>query len=364
MPNAVSLTTMTDQHAAPDEPRAHARDETRTAAAQHASELVNSFWAAQVLNAAASLRLPDLLADGPLSATALGEAAGAHPPAVFRLLRALVTLGICRAIDTEVFELTEAGQYLRSDVPGSIRGRALFTGDMLWKQFEDLTHVARTGGTTRAIATGAAGFAQLQAQPARLEAFQRAMAESSVRAAREVLGVYDFGSIRRVLDVGGGYGGVLAVLLARFPMMTGAVCDLAYLQSAATAYLQEAGVHPRAIFLPGDFFEFVPEGYDAYLLKFVIHDWDDAQAGCILGNCRRAATPATRLILLERVVPECLGTSLADQAVIRTDLTMMTVGGKERTAAQYQALLAASGWSLARVLRAGTEISVLEATAV
>jgi orsellinic acid C2-O-methyltransferase len=355
---------MADQHHAPDEPRAHTGVEPGVAAAQHASELVNSFWAAQVLNAAASLCLPDHLAHGPCSADVLAAAAGAHAPSVFRLLRALVTLGICRALDRDVFELTDAGQYLRSDVPGSIRGRALFTGDMLWKQFEDLTHVVRTGGRTRTIATGAAGFAQLQSDPARLEAFQRAMAESSVRAAREVLRVYDFGGIRSVLDLGGGYGGVLAVLLARFPMMTGAVCDLAYLQSAASAYLQRAGVHPRGTFLAGDFFESVPQGYDAYLLKFVIHDWDDAQAARILGHCRTAARPATRLILLERVVPERLGTAFADQAVIRTDLTMMTVGGKERTAAEYHTLLATAGWNLTRNVPAGAEISVLEATPV
>jgi orsellinic acid C2-O-methyltransferase len=329
--------------------------------AQHLSALINGYWAAQVLNVAATLGIADRLAHGPRSAEELAAAAEAHAPSVYRLMRALQTLGICRALEGGRFELTPAGQFLRADVPGSLRGRALFTGDMLWRQFGDLNHVVRTGERTRAVTTGPEGFAALAADPARREAFQQAMAEGSVRAARDALRVFDFGRFANVLDLGGGYGGVLAVLLASHPSMTGAVCDLAYLALPATRYLERAGVADRARFVAGDFFQSVPRGYDAYVMKFVIHDWDDESAARILTHCRAVAAPSARVILVEQVVPDVLGTSVADQAVIRTDLTMMTVGGKERTVEEYRALLAGAGWRLEQVARASAEFSVLEA---
>ncbi|MGH8261568.1 MAG: methyltransferase, partial [Steroidobacteraceae bacterium] len=157
-----------------------------------------------------------------------------------------------------------------------------------------------------------------------------------------------------------GYGGVLSVLLASFPAMTGAVCDLDYLADAARAYLSRAGVGDRAAFVPGDFFASVPEGYDTYVMKFIIHDWGDEDAARILRNCRVAAAPASTIVLLEQLVPEPLGTGASDRAVIRADLTMMTMGGKERTAAEYRELLGTAGWRLSRVVRASAEFSVIE----
>ncbi|MGH8260499.1 MAG: methyltransferase family protein, partial [Steroidobacteraceae bacterium] len=187
---------------------------------QHVAALVNGFWAAQVLSVAAALRIPDQLASEPKSAQALAAASEAHAPSLYRLMRALQTLGICRSLEDGRFELTAAGHFLRADVPGSLRGRAVFTGDMLWRQFGDLAHVVRTGGRTRAVASGPEGFEALRADPARLEAFQQTMAEGSVRAARDAMRVYDFGRFSRVLDLGGGYGGVLAELLKTNPQQT------------------------------------------------------------------------------------------------------------------------------------------------
>src|SRR5215469_17359745 len=132
-----------------------------SADAQHLSALINGYWASQVLNVAATLGIADRLAPGPRSAEELAAAAQAHPPSVFRLMRALQTLGVCRAVDGGRFELTPAGQFLRAGVPGSLRGRALFTGDLLWRQFGDLTHVVRTGERTRAVTSGPEGFEAL-----------------------------------------------------------------------------------------------------------------------------------------------------------------------------------------------------------
>ncbi len=328
---------------------------------QLVNQLVNGFWTTQVLNVAVQLGIPEQLASGPKNATSIAHAAQAHAPSVFRLLRALHTLGVCRAIDHDTFELTSAGHILRADVPRSLRGRALFSGDMLWQQFGDLAYVVKTGNKTRVVDTGPEAFKKLSADPVRVDSFQRAMAEGSVRAARDALAAYDFSALASVLDLGGGYGGVLSVLLTAHPRMTGAVCDLEYLAGPASRYLQEAGVGTRAKFVAGDFFDSVPGPYDAYVLKFIIHDWDDELALKILRNIHRAATPSATLILLEQVIPENLSTTASDQAVIRADLTMMTIGSGERTVAEYRRLLSQAQWTLTRVLRISPEFSLLEA---
>jgi hypothetical protein len=325
------------------------------------NQLVNGFWATQVLNVAVQLGIPEQLASGPKTATSLAHAAQAHPPSVFRLLRALHTLGVCRAVDAETFELTPAGHILRPDVPRSLRGRALFSGDMLWQQYGDLAYVVKTGNKTRVVDTGPEAFKKLSADPVRVDSFQKAMAEGSVRAAREALAAYDFSAFASVLDLGGGYGGVLSVLLAAHPHMMGAVCDLEYLAEPALRYLQEASVGGRAKFVAGDFFESVPGPYDAYILKFIIHDWDDELALKLLRNIHRAATASSTLLLLEQVIPENLSTTASDQAVIKSDLTMMTIGSAERTVAEYRRLLSQAQWTLTRVVQISPEFSLLEA---
>jgi len=325
------------------------------------NQLVNGFWTTQVLNVAVQLGIPEQLASGPKTAMAIAQAAQAHPQSVFRLLRALHTLGVCRAVDKETFELTPAGHVLRPDVPRSLRGRALFSGDMLWQQYGDLAYVVKTGNSTRVVDTGPEAFKKLSADPVRVDAFQRAMAEGSVRAARDALAAYDFSAFASVLDLGGGYGGVLSVLLMAHPRMTGAVCDLEYLAEPALRYLQEAGLGARAKFVAGDFFAAVPGPYDAYVLKFIIHDWDDELALKILRNIHRAAAPGSTLLLLEQVIPENLSTAASDQAVIKSDITMMTIGSAERTVAEYRQLLSQAQWTLTRVIQISPEFSLLEA---
>ena len=330
-------------------------------AQQHASQLINGFWAAQVACAAAALSLPDHLADGPMTAAALARAAEAHAPSVRRLMRALVALGLCSQEADGRFALTDAGQYLRADAPGSVRGRALFTGDMLWKQLGDLTLQVRTGGRTQAVISGAEGFEALKNDPPRLHAFQQAMAESSRMAARAALGAWDFGRFARVLDLGGGYGGVLGELFLAHPGQTGAVFDLPYLEAGALAYLQGVGVADRARFIGGSFFEAVPAGFDLMVMKFIVHDWGDEEARAILAKAREAADTSTSLVLLEQVIPEAIEVSIDHQAAIRADLTMMGMGGKERTAEEYRALLAEAGWRLHRIIPSAGAPSVIEA---
>jgi hypothetical protein len=322
--------------------------------------LIDSFWAVPVISTAAQLEIPERLAAGPKDVRTLASETGAHASSLHRLLRALETLGLCTAGEGGTYALTDTGQLLRADSPESLRGRALHTGDMLWKQLGDLYDQVKTGARTKAFPTGSEGFEALKNDPARLHKFQTNMAEGSRRAAQAAMRVYDFSPFARMLDLGGGYGGVLAELLRAYPHLKGAVCDLPYLERGALDYLSSAGVDQQGSFVQGDFFTSVPHGYDLYLMKFILHDWDDEHVLRILGNIRQAVGNHSRLVVIEQIVPESLTTSVNDQDIIRADLVMMSVGGKERTAAEYRALFADSDWTLSWIVPTGTMFSLIE----
>ena len=331
-------------------------DNSSADAAARLSLLIEGYWSTQTINAAVQLGVPDLLGAGAVDVAAMARASGAHAPSLARLMRALVTLGICEAEGEAGYRLTGLGRLLRSDAEGSMRGRALFAGGMLSRQFSDLVSVVKTG---QRQPSAPPDFETLDA--ASLAVFQQAMAESSLRAAGDAVAVYDFGRFSRVLDVGGGFGGVLAYLLQQFPNLKGDVYDLEMVGQGARAFLTRAGLEGRAGFIGGDFFKSVPPGYDAYLLKFILHDWNDEQALAILNSCRAAVGPGSTLVVLEQVVPDVLEDSFAHRSVIRGDLTMLTVGGKERTATEYRELLAVAGFRLTSITPTRSTFGVIEA---
>ena len=312
-----------------------------------------------MISAAAQLEIPERLAAGPKDVSTLAKEAGAHAPSLHRLLRALETLGLCTVVEGGAYALTDTGHLLRADPPESLRGRALHTGDMLWKQLGDLCDQVKTGGRTKAFPTGSEGFEALRTDPVRLHKFQTNMAEGSRRAAQAAMQVYDFTPFAKVLDLGGGYGGVLTELLRANPHQIGAVCDLAYLEPGALDYLSSAGVGKRGSFVQGDFFASVPDGYDLYLMKFILHDWDDQHVLRILKHVRKSVGGPSQLIVIEQIIPDLLTTSVTDQDVIRADLVMMSVGGKERTEAEYRSLFADSGWNLSRIVPTRTMFSLI-----
>lgn len=328
--------------------------------ARSLSELVEGFWITQLIGTAVALGIADQLAGGAKSCDQIAHASESDPACMLRLLRGLQTIGVCRASAGMRFELTERGQALRRGIPGSITGRALFTSGIMWDLYGQLRTVVKTG---RSLPAGRDGFRRLADDPG-LTGMHEAMIESSLRVIDDLARVHDFGRYSRVLDVGGGYGGALIGLLQRYPGMHGNVFDLPYLAKDSSAYLSRAGVADRARFIAGDFFESVPAGYDCYLLKFIVHDWDDSDAVQILQRCSAAAGDRGQVILLERILPERLEENAAHQAIMETDLAMMTTGGKERTEAEYRKLLASAGLRVTTVTATASPCSLIHATSV
>ena len=317
-------------------------------------ELIEGFWTTQVIHAAAQLKLPDLLHVEPMLPEELARRADAHTGSVTRLLRAMATLGLCQITPDGRYALTEMGALLRTDAAGGKRARALFAGSSLYQAFEKLPETVRTG--RRPPVTADFG----KSSPEQLAVFQHAMIESSREAVGSAVAVYDFSPLTWVLDVGGGFGGALAGLLERFPRLCGDVLDLDHAQQGAEAFLSRAGMGSRARFIAGDFFKSIPAGYDCYLLKFILHDWDDAQAVAILKSCRAAAGPGSRLIVLERLVPQHPGDRPAHRTVMQADMTMMAWGGQERTEREYRALFEQTDFQLSQVVPTASPFTVIE----
>jgi hypothetical protein len=330
--------------------------ETAVAEREHLIEMITGAWKTQVIGEGVKLGLFDRLAAGPLDAARLAQAAGSNVDGTMRLLRALATLGLVRHAPGDMFALTGLGQYLRRDAPDSLYGMAGHWGGRMWNSFAGLGESVRTGEAS--APSGREHFAEQQADVDAADVFNRAMAEGSLRVGRALAKVCDFSGCGTLMDAGGGYGALLVGPLEANAHLRGVVFDLPSLSQVALRYLGEQGVGGRVDYLGGSFFESVPAGADCILLKFILHDWNDANSLVILRNCREAIGQG-RIMIIERIVPETVRE--ADQEVIRGDLTMLTVGGKERTEAEYRALLGQAGLEIIRIARIDAVYSVMEA---
>jgi hypothetical protein len=320
-------------------------------------ELITGAWSTQVVHVAVRLKVFDRLLDGAGSAAALAEATNSNSDAFVRLLRALASIDLVRQIDEDRFELAPAGRLLATDQPGSVRGMALHWGERLWGALAQLDHSVQTGRPWRE--SGLEGFEHISQDPGQIEMFHQSMADNTAPAASAMIDAYDFGSFRAVMDVGGSYGALLAELLKAYPSLKGKVLDLPGLAKASRAYLERAGVADRGGIQEGSFFDAVPPGADAYLLKSIIHDWDDARAVMILKNCAGAAGPDGRVLVIERIAPEQAGQ--ADYITLRSDILMLTAnGGRERTEAQFRSLLARAGLAVRRIVPTVSGFAIIE----
>ena len=330
-----------------------------TSARERVNGLITACWSTQVIAVAVQLGLPDRLAAGQADSRELAMALQVDGDALLRLLHALAALGLVSHVDEHRFELTPDGQTLCADHPGSLRGVALHWGERQWRSFGLLGEAVRTGRSQ--VQSGSQGFADLQQDAAQADVFNRAMAEQSLRIGEAAARAYDFSRFGSVLDVGGGYGAVLVALLRACPALRGDSFDLPGVADGACAYLASAGVADRGGFVAGSFFEAVPAGYDCHVLKYIVHDWDDAHARRLLACCAASLEPTGVLVLLEQVLPERITAEPAVAGMVRGDLIMLNIGGRERTAAQYRDLLASAGLRLTRIVPTDTAFSVIEA---
>jgi hypothetical protein len=311
----------------------------------------------RAVSVAASLNIADLLAEEPRTASAVADAAGLHGHALYRLLRELSTHGIFAELDDGTFTNTPLSEYLRSGVPGSVRDLgALFATDWHWRAHGALEDAVRTGESGMRHLYGSDLFEFLATDPDAECVYNAAMAARPDMTSDQVVDAYDFRGVDTIVDVGSGVGELLIGILAANPESRGTLFDLPSVGPAAREAIHGAGLQNRCSFVEGDFFTQVPEFGDHYVLRHVLHQWDDEAALRILRNCRAACTDNSRLLLVEQIVQPGRSTPL--------DLLMMvlTAGGRERTAAEFAELLSQVGFELQRIRPTSGTLSIIEAS--
>jgi hypothetical protein len=298
--------------------------------------------AAQAIHVASKLRIPDLLASGPKTIAELASKCGAHPPTLERLLRALASLEMFAPTPDGRFRNTPLTEVLRTDHPQSRRDGALFLpASFLWRPLGELYESVRTGEPTFPVIFGQRFFEYLADHPEDASLFNSVMTQGI--AAPAVLAAYDFSRFERLVDVGGGQGALLRDILAATPSLQGVLFDLPQVVAGASEVLK-GDLGARSQIVGGNFFDSVPGGADAYLLKGVLHDWPDDDAVSILRNTRAAIRPDGTLLLIENILD-----SAARPAGL-IDLLMLVIGGRERTEADFRSLLDSTRFSLIRII--------------
>jgi SAM-dependent methyltransferase len=309
----------------------------------------------QAIYVAAKLGIADLLKDGPQSSTALATATRSDADSLFRLLRALSSVGVFSQVEKDCFALSRLAEALRSDVPGSLRTTVITIGEIHYQACGELLYSVRTGFPAFNQVFGTNLFDYLQQNADAGDAFNRGMTNLSSMLAHAILVAYDFSGVSSIIDVGGGEGELLRRILEINPEMTGVVFDLPRAIESKNPGLSDG---ERCAYMAGDFFESVPKGADAYLLCGVLHDWNDDDAITVLRNCRRAMTKNGRILLVDMVVPNTNSASFSK--LLDLNMLVMT-GGRERTKAEFRALLDAADYTLTRIIPTMAPQSVIEA---
>lgn len=305
--------------------------------------------AAQAIHAAVKFRIPDLLASGPKTVSELASASGVHEPALERLLRALTTIEMFVKMPDGRYGNSPMTEVLRTYHPLSLRSEGmLLPASFMWLPLGELYESVRTGEPAFERMFGESFFAYLEAHPEEAAHFNRVMAQEVMWTAPALLRAYNFSHFKRLVDVGGGHGVFLRHVLAAIPNLRGVLFDRPKVVAEAKGLLK-GEVAARTEMIGGSFFEDVPKGGDAYLLRKIIHDWEDEDALSILRNVRRAMSADATLLLIEGLIDSAQSPSGF------MDLMMLVFfRGRERSLADFRSLLHSGGFSLNRAIPAGT----------
>lgn len=329
------------------------------------ARLIGGYQVSAAVGTVARLGVADALAAGSLELEDLAETVGADPRSLGRVLRALDDTGLFTR-DGDRVGLAPLGELLRSDVPGSARRAAeVSTQEWRWRAYGHLTHSVVTGEPAFRLAHGVGLWEFLAREPDAAAVFNASMDRVAAANAAALVRDVDLSGIRRLIDVGGGHGVITRAVLEAVPAASAVIVDLPGVAEGARERMMEAGLADRCEVVEGDFFEAVPAGGDTHLLSWILHDWDDHAAARVLANCRSALAPGGRLLIVEMVVPGPGDPPdpVLDHLVKVADLEMLvTVGGRERTEAEYRDLLEDAGFALARIVPlGGLPWSVIEA---
>jgi hypothetical protein len=324
-------------------------------------DLLTASWISQGISVAARLRIADSIGAAAVPVGRLAQAAQCDEDSLYRLLRMLGDAGVFVEQPDRCFGLTRLGELLRSDHPNSMRAFAAYLGEPWhWQAWGGLEGSVRTGEPAPIGAAREPLFTYLAGHPDAAAAFDAAMADLSNARDMSAVASYDFSRFNTLVDVGGGEGQLVRSVLRSYQDVRGVLYDLPQVIARAQPIIDTEGLAARCRLVAGSFFESVPEGGDAYALKQVLHDWPDDRATAILANCRRVMKDATKLLVIEVMMPELDERGLAKL----TDLEMLVLtGGRERTLAQYQALLSAAGLRVTRTVATRSPFTIIEASA-
>lgn len=322
-------------------------------------QIITNFWTSRAVYVIAKLGIPDLLKSGPKSAEELAESTGTHAPSLYRLLRALASAGMLASQKDRRFGLTPLSELLVTDAPGSMRWFVVSElGQEHYPAWGNLMHSVKTGEIAFDNHFGVDIWKYFQRNPEDAAVFNDSMSGMTAVVNEQITSLYDFSRFHKIVDVGGGHGGLITSILKANPQAFGVLFDAEQVISGARPKIEAAGLGDRCATIAGDFFKSVPAGGDAYIMKWIIHDWDDERAIRILRNCRNQMPQNGRVIVFDCVVPE------GDEPDFSKffDLNMMVMtGGKERTAKEFEQLLAAAGFRFLRVIPTDTPTSMVEA---
>ena len=321
--------------------------------------LINGYQVTQAIHVIVELGIPDLLGDGRMNAADLAHAVNANEDALYRTLRALASIGVVEESANRQFALTPMGALLRRDNRRSLAPWAAFIGTAAhWQAWSNLSRSIETGESAFRFTHGADVWEYRREHPAEGNLFDASMTAQTRSADTALVDAYDFSKYPVVADIGGGRGALLAAILLANPGIRGILFDQPHVLTAAPELLDAAGVADRCDIVAGSFFESVPSGADAYVLKWIIHDWQDAEAITILEKCHAAMPADGRALLVERLVE---GPNVGPEAKWIDMQMLVMAGGRERTLAQFEELLGRAGLRLVDVTPTSGTLVVLEA---